>query len=376
MSYRERSYRSNTREVDLISYSPPRRSSTASRSSRRNEDDDRSPGHRSNRRKRTRSRSPEEVKHDVKRFGPNAFYSPEDIRAIENLHCRICDVRLHDEGSMKAHIDGRPHLAMKNKIAANQIRNDSGLSLLDTVKPDPAFYDSDSKFWIKEEQKSRMLGTKDMKKEAERLDEMKPKFNKTKYDHAQFSGSDRKDLYCEICGVTVVTRDVMESHRAGKEHIRKASKIERFSCRICLINVPCQDTLNNHMRGKDHIKRVQDLEQEKQYRRRPEEEGEDTGDTRIQLKQLEDANNTLKRTVKELMHETQECRRNHAPLEQARKKAIQAQRELDESREEEKRLLKEIEKLERIAAMAPPVKVKKKEEYMEERNNPDLITLD
>ena len=42
-------------------------------------------------------------------------------------------------------------------------RNGSGLSLLDTVKPDPAFYDNDNKFWIKEEQKTRMRGTKESK---------------------------------------------------------------------------------------------------------------------------------------------------------------------------------------------------------------------
>jgi len=289
------------------------------------------------------------------------------LRAIKLLYCQICSVKLHDEGSMTAHIDGRPHLAMKTKISANHIRNGSGLSLLDTVKPDPAFYDNDNKFWIKEEQKTRMRGTKDMKEEADRLDEMKPKFNKTKYDHAQFSGDNKKDLYCDICGVTVVTRDVMESHKAGKEHIRQANKIERFSCRICLINVPCQDTLNNHMRGKDHIKRVMDVEQKQQFRRRAEGEEEKTGDSRQELKQLEERNSSLKRTLQELMHKTKQCSRNHAPIEEARKKAIKAQREQGDAKEEERHLLKEITKHARIVATAQPekVKIKKNEEYME-----------
>ena len=41
---------------------------------------------------------------------------------------------------------------------------------------------------------------------------MKARFDRRQYDHGQFEDSTR-ELYCELCGVTVATRDVMESHK-------------------------------------------------------------------------------------------------------------------------------------------------------------------
>ena len=64
--------------------------------------------------------------------------------------------------------------------------------------------------------------------------------------------------YCEVCHVHLRSRDLLQAHQQGVQHMRRAFRAggvpqgQRFRCPVCLVDFDCQNNLHNHMRGDGH----------------------------------------------------------------------------------------------------------------------------
>jgi len=300
---------------------------------------------------------------------------------------------------MRNHLTGATHLANKQKRSAYRLREEYGASLPEIMVPKPEYFGFDKDYWKRADKETRMKGFEDeeisKQHDTKYFDKIKPKFDQRTYDHGQFKNS-TKDLYCEICGVTVATRDVMDNHLKGKEHQRQAKKVERYNCSICNITVPCQNTLDNHMRGKDHIKKERQIMEEqkrleKQYGSIKLEPGSDEG---LRLKELEQENKTLKRRFMEEDYKNKQCIREHGKEDEIRQEILKVEaaterlrldneelrlkiRALTEGPIKEEIKKEEEEYTEDRVEFKPKIEVK--EEYVEDRVikvDPDPITID
>ena len=275
-------------------------------------------------RSRSRSRSPLIKSESSQSAGSyQSWYEEETLRT---LHCRDCDVVLYDRESMRGHLKGYQHLKQQTRIRDREVRvATGGRGLGDMLWPEKErLYDD--RFW------NRERGGKGLKPEQERfldttrMDKVKAKFDANKYDYGQYKFRE-EEMHCEVCDVWTKDRNTMEAHKAGANHLRKSSKIQRFQCTLCLIVVPCQDTLDNHMRGKDHIKREKQLqeqrkergdvfdEQDQGYKTGPREMAKLDNNEREELVQLRQRVKILQEKVKQYQVEKARCVREHGTQE-------------------------------------------------------------
>lgn len=310
----------------------------------------------------------------------NAKYSQAELVSIQTLHCAICSVSLGDPGSMRSHLDGRPHLAQKQKIADRKLRETYGVGMSDIMTTKKEHFGVDDNYWLRmegEEKQKMFTGDKKLYEvyDEKRYDRMAARFNRKDYDHGQFKES-RTNLYCEVCGVTVATRDVMESHKQGKEHLRQVQQAKRYECKICNITVPCQNTLDSHMRGKDHIKKENQINEEQRRNKRMygQIKPEPGRDDRKYLESLTSQNEKLKTEWREVVAKNKECIDKHH-------EEIRSCRELEklhaeiENLEYEKESL--TEKIAQVKLKYPSKTASKKNEDKEYTEaEPEVIDLD
>ena len=127
---------------------------------------------------------------------------------------------------------GKRHLAQKQKHADNMLRKRFGVGLSESMTTKKEHFGVDEGFWLRNESKDKQqMYYKDpeLKRvhDDKRYDLMKSNFKGAKnYDRGQFK-ENMKDLYCELCGVTVATRDIMESH---KQVCKLVNKYTRVAC--------------------------------------------------------------------------------------------------------------------------------------------------
>jgi len=213
-----------------------------------------------NSRSRSRSRS------RSTKIYPTASYPWEDRESLRTLHCKDCNVYLHDRDSMFSHLKGRPHLMQQQRLRDNEVRQATGgRGLNDMLRPDKERLNYDDGYWDRERGSRKLRPEQERFLDTSRLNSVKAKFDSEDYDYGQFRYKE-EDLYCEVCDVWTRSRDQMQAHKEGANHKKKSAKVQRYQCKLCLIEVPCQDTLDNHMRGKDHIKRQMQLEEQRKVR--------------------------------------------------------------------------------------------------------------
>lgn len=267
-----------------------------------------------------RDRSPVDDKSSV-------TYPWDDEETLRSLFCRACDVTLHDRDSMMAHLKGRPHLSQQQRLRDKEVRNmTGGRGLNDVLKPDKQRLKYEDDFWDRSRAPRTLLPEQERFLDERRLDQVKAKFDRDRYDHGQFKYKE-EELYCETCDVWTRSRDQMQAHKEGQNHKKRSAKVQTFKCDICMINVPCQDTLDNHMRGKDHIKREKQLQEERKkrgevipgdstgYRTGPIEMAKLNNNEREELERLRKNVKYLQGKVKELTEQRSVCKREHGTEE-------------------------------------------------------------
>ena len=253
---------------------------------------------------------------------------------MRSLHCRDCNVYLHDRDSMLGHLKGREHLMQQKRMRDNEVRVARGKGLSDMLRPDQEKMEYDDRYWEREDRERRgrvLLPEQERFLDISRLDTVRPKFNARKYDMGQYKFSE-KEMHCATCDVWTKSRHDMESHKAGANHKKKSGRVQRFECTLCVgVVVTCQDTLDSHMRGKDHIKRV--AERDKQMQEMKKERGEEeeivtggyktgpremaklTSSEKEELVQLRQTVKTLQDRVKRYQVEKEKCVREHGTQE-------------------------------------------------------------
>lgn len=92
----------------------------------------------------------------------------------------------------------------------------------------------------------------------------KPKSEKICPDFVGSSTAAPLPLYCEACGVSVTSEELMREHMQGKKHKYAAkmleAKAESRYCSACDIAFTGPDQLAEHMKGRKHRDRVAQLE--------------------------------------------------------------------------------------------------------------------
>ena len=51
----------------------------------------------------------------------------------------------------------------------------------------------------------------------------------------EYSENYEKELYCWDCDKWTNTREQMQAHIVSVNHLRNASKVQRFECKLCLV---------------------------------------------------------------------------------------------------------------------------------------------
>lgn len=255
-------------------------------------------------------------------------YSNDDDLTLANLYCEPCDVRLHDRDSMLAHLKGRPHLSQQQRLRDRDVRNltgGRGISEVFGAETSRNQYSED--FWKTNKGQKALLPDQERFLDEKRLDKKRARFDSRSYDYAQYKPN-QDDLYCDICDVWVKSRDVMESHKGGQNHKRRAAQVKRFRCDMCHVEVPCQDTLDKHMMGKDHIKREKQLQEKRKergeveadmggygFKTGPREMNKLSSTEREELEKLRQSQKFLQAKVKELSEFKAQCIKNHGTEE-------------------------------------------------------------
>lgn len=264
----------------------------------------------------------------------------------------MCDVSVFDRSSMRAHIAGRPHLAMKQKHRDSELRQRFGKGLAEVMQTDPDHFGYDENFWARESSGSRSRREEIARQQENSHYSRTPvKFDKATYDFGQFNSSS-DELYCADCDVRTLTRDQMQCHKNGQTHKKRTTLVKVYSCELCYVTVPCQDTLDNHKRGKSHLKRVQELED--QRRRSGEYTGPGLSRSEVaELELLRVRASNQQRQLATLRAREQACIRDHHQFlrlqqEMETLKAIQERdkRELERTKEEKLQLQQRVAKLE------------------------------
>lgn len=251
----------------------------------------------------------------------------EDEDTLRTLHCKPCDVLLHDKDSMLAHLKGRPHLSQQQRLRDKEVRSiTGGRGLTEVLRPDKQRLQYEDNFWDRKRAPTTLQPAQERFLDERRLDRITAKFDSKSYDYGQFKYKE-EELYCEVCDVWTRSRDQMQAHKEGQNHRKKSAKVQRFRCEICLVEVPCQDTLDNHMMGKDHIKREKQL-QEKRKERGEVVEGDSIGfktgpremaklsnNEREELEELRRSVKYLRNKVKELTQHRTTCKNEHGTQE-------------------------------------------------------------
>jgi len=278
---------------------------------------------------RSRSRTPQK-----KPLVRNEYSRKEYDETLRTLHCKDCNVYLHDRDSMVGHLQGREHLMQQKRMRDNEVRlATGGRGLNDMLRPDHHSLDYDESYWHREDRARRgkvLLPEQEKFLDVNRVDTMRAKFDARKYDMGQYKFNE-KEMHCSVCDVWTKSRHDMEAHMAGQNHKKKSAKVQRFQCNICVgIQVTCQETLDNHMMGKDHIKRVAErakLMQEERgekeadgmrdgrYKTGPTEMAKLTGNEREELNRLRKQVKILQGYVKEYREEKQRCVSEHGTQE-------------------------------------------------------------
>merc|ERR1719452_22386 len=303
------------------SRSPRRRSQSGSRRSRSRSYLRRSSSR--DRRTRSRSRSP-----TLSKPGPSIQYPWQDEETLRTLHCKDCNVYLHDRDSMLSHLRGRPHLMQQQRLRDDEVRKVSGgRGLNDMLRPVKESFDYDENYWDRERGARKLRPEQERFLDTSRLDSVRAKFDSEAYDYGQFKYRE-EELYCDICDVWTRSRDQMQAHKEGANHKKKSAKVQRFQCTLCLIEVPCQDTLDNHMRGKDHIKRQMQLQEQRRergdvdeiqvgvgYKTGPREMAKLSSSETEELVQLRHKVKILQNKVKQYQAEKAKCVNEHGTQE-------------------------------------------------------------
>lgn len=251
----------------------------------------------------------------------------EDEETLRTLNCRPCNVYLHDRDSMLAHLKGRPHLSQLQRLQDRDVRSiTGGRGLSEVLRPDKNRMQYEDNFWDTTRAPVALQPAQKRFLDEKRLDKIKAKFDSKSYDYGQFK-YDEEDLYCEVCDVWTRSRDVMQAHKEGQNHVKRSAKVRRFRCEICLVEVPCQDTLDNHMMGKDHIKREKQLQEKRKklgevvegdnvgFKTGPQEMAKLSNTEREELADLRKSVKYLRDKVKSLTVDKARCRSEHGTQE-------------------------------------------------------------
>jgi len=287
--------------------------------------------------------------------GTTNGFNEVELKALRlPYYCEYCKVKLGDPESMRNHIRGMKHIQEKKTqgiyVPGMEIK-----------------VENDRNFWIKQDNK-----LKSQQANRNSLDndysKKKSNFKGRRYDMGQF----RESMYCDICGVTVHSRDTMENHIQGAEHKRRAKVPEKFECKLCLIVVPCQNTLNSHLQGKDHIKRMNEEKLRK-------ERGENTvlsSDDIEELKQVKLQVKNLQKIFDKLLEKQKKCKTEHKDADTLadRKRTLenelkQLERRYEKGTEEKRRLMKERDELRKNPGChrpSPPRRPRNSEQEYEE----------
>ena len=51
-----------------------------------------------------------------------------------------------------------------------------------------------------------------------------------------------------MCDTYVTSRNMMESHMSGREHLRRMKPMRKYKCDICRVDVSSQETLEAHLK--------------------------------------------------------------------------------------------------------------------------------
>ena len=104
-------------------------------------------GARSSSRSRSRSRTPQK-----KPLARNDYSRKEYDETLRTLHCKDCNVYLHDRDSMVGHLQGREHLMQQKRMRDNEVRlATGGRGLNDMLRPDHHSLDYDESYWHRED---------------------------------------------------------------------------------------------------------------------------------------------------------------------------------------------------------------------------------